>query len=117
MSRLDTPLPGLILQPAAKADLRATFLYLGQTSEVRAQKFALAVEATFANWVEMPHLGSPRQFSHPRLHGLRQWPVKDFKNYLIFYRAFASGDGLEVLRMLHTSRDSAAHLEATLEAE
>lgn len=58
----------------------------------------------------MPHLGSPRGNAAPRLHNLRQWPVQDFKSYLIFYRPFASSNGIEVFRVLHAARDAAAHL-------
>lgn len=115
MSRLDTLWPGLILLPPAKTDLRGIFLYLGRNNEQRALNFVDSVEATFEQLLEMPHLGSPRQFSHPRLHGVRQWPVRDFKNYLILYRPFASGNGLEVLRVLHASRDIKTHLEDTLD--
>lgn len=117
MSRLDTSLPGLILLPPAKADLREIFLYLGSHSEQRAQKFLLAAETTFEQLIEMPFLGAPRQFLHPRLHSLRQWPIQGFKNYLIIYRPFASANGLEVLRVLHASRDITAHLEADLDDE
>ena len=73
------------------------------------------VEATIKQLVEQPYLGSPRDYDDPRLHNLRQWPVQDFKNYLIFYRPFASSNSIEVLRVLHSSRDANAQLseEAT----
>lgn len=115
MSRLDTSLPGLILLPVAKADLREIFLYLGRNSEPRAQKFAESAGQTFEQLIELPNIGSPRFFSHPQLHGLRQWPIQNFRDYLIFYRPFASANGLEVLRVLHASRDIQTHLESTLD--
>jgi len=112
MSCIETPLPGLILLPPARADLEQTFLYLARNSEARAVAFVAAVETTLTQLVEMPHLGAPRDFGHPQLRSLRQWPVQGFKNYLIFYRPFASSNGVEVLRVLHASRDAAAHLAA-----
>lgn len=105
MSRLDTPLPGLILLPPARADLRDIFLFLAESSEPRARALAAAVEETFEQLVAMPHLGSPRDFEDARLHGIRQWPVRGFKNYLTFYRPFASRNGIEIVRVLHASRD------------
>lgn len=105
MSRLDAPLPGLLLLPQAKSDLRETFLYLARNSEARAYAFAAAVEATFEQLAAMPHLGAPRDFAHAQLRGIRQWPVRGFKNYLIFYRPFASRNGVEIIRILHATRD------------
>ncbi len=110
MNIQETASPGLIVRPAAIADLRDTFLYLGQNSIERARNFVSAAEETFEQLVAMPHLGAPRKLPDSGFHNLRQWPVKGFKNYLIFYRPFASSNGIEVLRVLHGSRDLVAHL-------
>ena len=115
MSRLDTALPGLILLPGAKADLRQIFLQIGEGSEARAEKFAESAYNTLEQLIEFPNIGSPKFFSNPQLHGIRQWPVQNFKNYLIIYRPFASDNGLEVLCVLHGARDIATHLESTLD--
>ncbi len=117
MSRLDTALPGLILLPGAKADLRQIFLQIGETSEARAERFAESAGKTLEQLIEFPHLGSPQFFSHPQLHGIRQWPVQNFRNYLIIYRPFASDNGLEVLRILHGARDTKTHLESALDED
>lgn len=115
MNIQDTASPGLIIRPAARADLRETFLYLCQNSVERARNFVSAVEETFEQLVAMPHLGSPRQLTGSELHNLRQWPVKGFQSYLIFYRPFASSNGIEVLRVLHGSRDVVAHLSDAMQ--
>jgi len=44
------------------------------------------------------------------LASIRIWPVSGFKKYLIFYRADASY--LEIVRVLHTSRDIRAILQS-----
>ena len=72
MSRLDTALPGLILLPGARADLRQIFLQMGETKEARAEKFAESVLDTLEQLIEFPNLGSPQFFSNSQLHGIRQ---------------------------------------------
>jgi len=48
-------------------------------------------------------MGKTREVRNPRLSGLRQWRVKGFESYLIFYRPIP--EGIEVLRVLHGARD------------
>ena len=72
MSRLDTALPGLILLPSAREDLRQIFLQLGDSSEARAEKFVESAGKILEQLIEFPHLGSPQFFSNPQLHGIRQ---------------------------------------------
>jgi toxin ParE1/3/4 len=57
----------------------------------------------------MPFIGSPRSFPSTRLHNLRQWPVKGFKEFLIFYHVV--NEGIEVLRILHARRNIEAVFE------
>ena len=116
-SELFTLAPGVLVEADARRDIKQTFAYLARNNPQTGRRFLTALHQTLTQLAEMPHLGAPRQFAHPALHGLRQWPVKDFKNYLIFYRPFASGNGLEVLRILHTSRDVAVHLEDSQESK
>lgn len=105
-----TLIPGSITGPEGESDLREILVFLGNTNPQRAVRFGQAFYTTLENLVAMPNMGSPRQINDPRLHNLRVWPVKDFKAYLIYYRSFASGDGIEILRVLHHSRDFEFHL-------
>lgn len=57
----------------------------------------------------MPGIGKFCRFSNPKLSGIRQYPVRVFKNCLIFYRATESE--VEVLRVLHGARDLEAILD------
>ena len=54
-----------------------------------------------------------RSLAHPapfgRLKGLRMWQVRGFEKHLIFYRPIK--DGIEVIRVLHASRDLVAVLD------
>lgn len=51
----------------------------------------------------MPGMGSLYPVENSRLQGLRKWPVKDFKKYLIFY--FERDDAIEVVRILYATQD------------
>ena len=64
----------------------------------------------------MPFVGTPSDFGIATLHSMRFVRVKGFKNYLIFYRPFASKDGIVVHRVLHSARDVVPLLEDSLDA-
>ena len=51
----------------------------------------------------MPGMGTPYDHDHPALAELRFLPVTRFKKYRVFYRAIPVG--IEVVRVLHGSRD------------
>jgi toxin ParE1/3/4 len=51
----------------------------------------------------MPYIGVMRKFKQSRLRNLRQWPVKEFEVYLIFYRV--TNKRIDVIRILHGRRD------------
>ncbi|MEG3861553.1 type II toxin-antitoxin system RelE/ParE family toxin [Microcoleus sp. herbarium12] len=46
---------------------------------------------------------------------IRQYQIKEFKSYLIFYRSVETG--IEILRVLHGMRDLEAILDEYLEDE
>lgn len=50
----------------------------------------------------MPEIGSIWESPLPSLAGVRVWPIRKFKNYLIFYRPISGG--IFVLRVLHGAR-------------
>lgn len=52
-------------------------------------------------------MGAPREYG--RIEGLRMLRVRGFARHLIFYREIAHG--IEVIRVLHSSRDLAAALD------
>ena len=89
--------------PEARRDIIEHAVYLGQQSARTAARFLDAVEASLERLVEMPQLGSPRDFPNPELTGLRSWAVRGFPNVLIFYRLTETG--IDVIRVLHGARD------------
>ena len=101
--------PRLVIRPRAYWELDDLAEYLARSSEAAAQRLLEAAEQTFQELVQLPELGALCQFENPRLQGLRCWPVRGFKNYLIFYRLIP--DRIEVLHVLHGARDLPSLLE------
>jgi toxin ParE1/3/4 len=93
----------IIILPRAASDLKGIAVYYFGESFSAALRFSEAVQATFDQLAGTPLMGSPRPLLHPRLADLRQWRVRGFENYLIFYRPIE--DGIEIVRVLHGARD------------
>ncbi len=93
----------------ARCDLVDIADYLEQVGGLAsAERFLAAVEQALGQLAGLPKMGSPWETSHPRLQGLRTWPVPGFRNHVIFYRPL--DDGIDLLRVLHGSRDTNALL-------
>jgi toxin ParE1/3/4 len=92
------------LRPRALADIAdcATYLELSAGSQI-ADRFLDGVMASLDRLRSMPAIGSPRVLPHGRLRGLRQWQIKGFEDYLIFY--LPRDWGVEVIRVLHAARN------------
>ena len=97
-------------RPQATNDLLEHAFYIADTSLDASDRFLRAAEEAFQHLAEMPGMGSSRDFGNPALAGLRMWPVPGFRKHLIFY--FPRRDGIEVVRVLHASRDLANLFEA-----
>jgi toxin ParE1/3/4 len=72
------------------------------------EKFLDAAEATFEELARMPLMGSPRPWLSDELADLRQWRVRGYNDFLIFYVPL--GDGVEIVRVLHAKRNIRALL-------
>ncbi len=96
-------------RPIVIRDLIEQATYIAEDNLDAAERFLVAAEETFQLLGRMPGVGKLCGFSNPQLSGIRQYPVRGFKNYLIFYRATASE--VEVLRVLHGARDLEAILD------
>lgn len=96
----------LIVKDRATQDLRhlANYILVNGNTDV-AVKFLSAAEATFAQLVKTPGIGKVAQLVISRLGEIRQWRIKDFQDYLIFYRI--EDTTIEILRVFHGARDLA----------
>lgn len=91
----------LILPHSAETDLDNHFIYLTENASLDiAIRFDDSTEASFSRLLDTPFVGARRD---EHIHDLRMWFVKDFEDYLIFYRV--TDKAIEVVRVLHSSQD------------
>jgi len=99
------------LLPEAEEDLMYIAASVGRTNPAKTVDFLRAARATIDILADSPALGSPQFFENAKYHSLRRFRVSGFKNYFIWYRPFASNNGVEVWRVLHSSQDVVPLLE------
>ena len=88
----------ILFTPLAAEDLREIWVYLAENSDSEtANKFLSAIKKKCETVSEFPEIGRVR---HEYLVNLRSFP---FGKYIIFYLPLEQG--IEVLRIVHGSRD------------
>ncbi|MEA5421352.1 type II toxin-antitoxin system RelE/ParE family toxin [Spirulina sp. CCNP1310] len=102
-------MPELLKCPQVIRDLIEIATYIAGNNLESGEQFLYAAEETFKQLGQMPKMGKSCQFSHPRLQNIRQIAVKGFRQYLIFYQITLAG--VEIVRVIHGSRDLEAILE------
>jgi toxin ParE1/3/4 len=92
----------VIVRDRATQDLRrlANYILANGNREV-AERFLESAEYTFNQLALTPNMG--RFLMLLDLQTIRQWRIKNFKDYLIFYRV--DSDQVDVLRVLHGAID------------
>jgi toxin ParE1/3/4 len=94
----------LIIKNRATQDLRQQANYILVNGDSRAaERFLELAEVTFAQLATIPGMGKVVRLVSSRMGEIRQWRIKDFQDYLIFYRI--QDDRVEILRILHGARD------------
>jgi toxin ParE1/3/4 len=96
-------------RPIVIQDLIEQATYIAEGSLDASDRFLRAAEETFQFLGNMPAIGRLSGFTHSSLVDVRQYAIKGFKSFLIFYRV--TDDGVDILRVLHGSRDVEALLE------
>ena len=87
----------------AQRDLDTQAAFLQRSSPNVAIRFLESADSEMAKLASMPGLGGRWETNNPQLADMRVWPVKGFKNHLIFYREI--DQGIEVIRVLHGAQD------------
>jgi toxin ParE1/3/4 len=93
----------VVRKESAKSDLAGHYAHIGRDSPAAAERFLQRVKQTFELLSRFPAAGRAWLSSEPELRGMRFWAVDGFPNHLIFYRI--AGPKLDVVRVLHASRD------------
>ena len=90
-------MPRLLKRPEAENDLDEIWWSIAQDSPENADRFLDRLQERLLALADFPKMGRSRDDLQA---GLRSQPVG---NYLIFY--FPLADGIEIVRVLHGSRD------------
>jgi plasmid stabilization system protein ParE len=91
--------------PDFTADFESVFArYVDQAGVEVAWRFQMALDNSLVKLSIRPDLGRPRHFRHPKLRGLRSYPVEHpFEKLLIFYRA--NDEAVDAVRLMHGARN------------
>ncbi|ACD91062.1 MAG: type II toxin-antitoxin system RelE/ParE family toxin [Chlorobium limicola] len=90
-------MPKIIIRPLVVEDLAEIWSYIAEDSSNRADSFVDFIDGKFHELAQSPRIGRSR---NELLPGLCSFPVG---RYIIFYLIIP--DGIEVVRVLHASRD------------
>jgi len=90
-------MPSFRFLPLARDDLHEIWEYIAQDNLDAAERLVDRIEELCELLATHPHLGRRREELAP---GLRSFPAG---SYFIFYQPIT--DGIEVVRVLHASRD------------
>ncbi|MFH7245159.1 MAG: type II toxin-antitoxin system RelE/ParE family toxin [Spirulina sp.] len=101
----------LTKRPIVIQDLIAHATYISLDNLDAGDRFLYAAEATFQRIAKLPEIGRRSGFTSPRLAQIRQYPIKGFSKYIIFYQIHP--DTVEIIRVLH----GAQNLEFILDQE
>ena len=101
----------VIVRPAADRDLDEQADYIAADSSVdTALQFYESAYETFRLLSLHPRMGRMIRLSNPLFLNARVFPIKNFGRHLVSYRPHHRG--IEVLRVVHGSRDVDRLLEA-----
>lgn len=90
-------MPRLLKRPEAESDLDEIWWYIAQDSPHNADRFLDCIQERCLALADFPKMGTSRDELKA---GLRSQPVG---NYMIFY--FPLEDGIDLVRVIHGSRD------------
>ena len=103
-------MPNIFITPAAENDLVNIWVYIARDNPKAADRTFQAAEETFGLLAEMPSIGVSYWTTHPKLKGLKFFPVKKFSNYIVYYRELS--EGIEIVRVLHARMKKSLWLES-----
>lgn len=90
-------------RPQVIHDLIEIATYIGENNLNMSDQFLIAAESTINQLAQYPLIGKQCNFKNPSLNNIRQYPIKKFKNYLIFY--IVSNLEIDIIRVIQGSRN------------
>jgi toxin ParE1/3/4 len=95
----------VLKRQAAKRDLVQQWVWYAENAGIDvADRFLRAADATLHLLSTQPSIGTPFSVRKPELQNMRRFPVSDgFEKILLFY--FPLQDGVDLIRLVHGSRD------------
>ena len=96
------------IRPRARLDVVELATAIGERSVLAADRFLDACETPFELLSPTPGLGGKYDSADGKVHGLRVFPVREFRKYLVFYSERESGT--VIVRVLHGASDLDAAL-------
>ena len=100
----------------ATADIDGLADYYRQEAGLAvALRFVDSAESAFEQLLAMPKIGALLGLDELPYEDIRSWHINGFDRLIILYRETA--DGVEIIRVLHTSRDIAALLRDNTSSE
>lgn len=98
-----------VVHPRADRDLDdQAYYYATEASPEIGHRFLVAAHDTFALLATQPNMGWHSRRKYPGLEALRAFRVKGFEKIIILYLPLL--DGVEILRVVHGSRNIQALL-------
>lgn len=90
-------------RPQVIRDLIEIATYIGESNLNASDQFLIAAETTIHQISNYPLMGKQCNFRNSSLTNIRQYPIRKFRNYLIFYTV---GDlEIEIVRVIQGSRN------------
>ena len=96
-------MPRVIVRLQAELDVDEIAARIAADNLDAALRFLNAVENAHQLLATWPRSGARRITRNPNLRGLRSYPIRRFRDYLIFYLPLE--DGVEIVRVIHGARD------------
>lgn len=90
-------MPRVLLRPQAEVDVQDIWAFIAEDNMVAADEWVDQLDAKMRLWATQPLMGRARDELAPGIRSLA------FGRYVVFYLALP--DGIDVVRVLHGSRD------------
>jgi toxin ParE1/3/4 len=99
----------LLVREQAEAEVDLIAAQIAVDNLPAALRFYDRVQETFERLADWPLSGTRRTARNSALRGLRYYPIRGYRNYLVFYLPLADG-GVEIVHVIHGARDIPAAL-------